>query len=162
MKFKDFLICKRYEITDYFKNTYYIMKYPDYIDNEYNAGRVKFIWGITSNDDLSDRKPSLHTMNDIDITYDREGKLYSLGIETAYWFNSKNRKQSECEYLKELLNHFTQYMKDNHYSTDCEDLTLFLHSGTIPMYAESIKELYVNFKIFVLGFCGVMQGITNE
>ncbi|HHX69724.1 MAG TPA: hypothetical protein GX708_16970 [Gallicola sp.] len=88
-------------------------------------------------------------MNDIDITYDRETKRYMLGIETAYLFKNK---QSECKYLKDLLNVFTKYMDDNSLSKDY-DYFLFMSNPSLTTSAETIEELYINFKIFVEGYC---------
>lgn len=45
----------------------YKKKYPDYIDDEYNCGNLKFIWGIKSYDDMSSSDANMWTMNDIDI-----------------------------------------------------------------------------------------------
>jgi len=90
-------------------------------------------------------------MNDIDITYNRKSKLYYLGIETAYMFN-KPRKENECKYLKRLLEAFTKFMDGNNYSKDY-DYCLFMTNPSTCDKAESIEELYMNFKIFVEGYC---------
>ena len=128
--------------------------YSDYEDNEYNIGSLKHIWGIESWDDLTGKVACLYTMNDIDITYDRKSKLYMLGIETAYMFK-ENRKEEECRYLRQLSDAFTKYMDDNGYLKDY-DICLFMTSPpTILTSAESIEELYINFKIFVEGYCKV-------
>jgi len=92
-------------------------------------------------------------MNDIDITYDRETKKYSLGIETAYMFKEP-RKKNECKYLKQILDAFTKFMDDNNYSKDY-DVCLFMSNPSTDTSAESIEELYMNFKIFVKGYCKV-------
>ena len=134
---------------------FYIKKckrlYPDYVDDEYNLGSIKHIWGVKSYDDLSGHDVCLHTMNDIEIIYDRETKKYSLSIEAAFCFDD-NRKENECKYLKELLDAFTGYMDDNNYSKDY-DICLFMRGWDIKSKAESIEELYANFKIYVDGYC---------
>lgn len=143
---------KIYKVKHYFEVKKCKKLYSDYDDNEYNIGSLKHIWGIKSWDDLSiGEDTNLYTMNDIDITYDRESKLYMLGIETAYIF--KDRK-SECKYLKRLLEAFTKYMIDNNYSINY-DTCLFFRTPTINSSAESIEELYMNFKIFVEGYCSI-------
>lgn len=143
-RFKEWLWIRKYK-----------KKYPDYIEDEYNQGDLKHIWGVTSYDDLSGKDANLYTMNDIDITYDRETKKYMLGIETVYMFRD-NRKQGECKYLKQLLNAFTKFMDDNNYSKE-DDFCLFMSNTSIISTAESIEELYTNFRIFVEGFCKLYE-----
>jgi hypothetical protein len=127
--------------------------YPDYEDNEYNIGSLKHIWGIQSWNDLSGKDSNLYSMNDIDITYDRKIKRYLLGIETHYMFKKQNE---ECEYLMELLDAFTIFMDAKGYSKEFR-FPLFCGCPTILTSAESIEELYINFKIFVLGYCAAYQ-----
>lgn len=134
-----------------FCNWKYKLKYPNYVEDSKHYGSLKHVWGITSYDDLTGSEANLYTMNDIDITYDRDTKLYMLGIETAYMFKEP-RKQNECEYLKELLSFFDKYMDDNNLLKDF-DKCLFFSQPTILTSAESIEELYMNFKIFVEGYC---------
>lgn len=150
---KYFVENKYYDIQRYFEVKMCERIYSDYEDNEYNIGQLKHIWGIKSWDDLSgkDSSANLYTMNKIDITYDRKSKLYMLGIETAYMFE---KKEDESIYLIELLNAFTKYMDDNKYSKEF-DRFLFMSSPSINTSAESIEELYINFKIFVDGYCSV-------
>lgn len=110
---------------------------------------IKFIWGVKSWDDLSGEDASIYTMNDIDIIYNKKEKKYALGIETAYMF--KNH-EAECKYLQDCLKAFTQYMKDNNLSTN-EPFMLFMNNTCCDIKADTIEELYTNFKIFVDGFC---------
>ena len=64
--------------------------YDDYDENfdPYEYGNMKFIWGVKSWDDLTGADACLHTMNDIDIIYDKSAKVYMLGVETAYLFKT--------------------------------------------------------------------------
>lgn len=140
-------------IKKYFAVKKYKKLYPNYEENQYNCGSIKHIWGITSWDDLSGKNASLYSMNDIDITFDRDTKEYMLGIETAYIFNG-NVKEGECKYLRQLLDAFTKYMDDNNFSKD-NCIGLFFNSPSISTRAESIEELYSNFRIFVEGYCKV-------
>lgn len=110
---------------------------------------IKFIWGVKSLDDLSGSDANLYTMNDIDIVYDKKKSEYMLGIETAYLFDSF---EAECNYLVDCLNAFTKYMDDNGLKRN-EPYTLFMSDTCTSMAAKSIEELYMNFKIFVDGFC---------
>lgn len=121
-------------------------KYGDYA---LETDEIKFIWGIKSWDDLSGCDANLYTMNDIDITYDKQKKEYILGIETAYMFKTHT---AECEYLRDCLKAFTKYMDDNGLQKN-KPFVLFMSNCNTEMTAKSIEELYVNFKIFVDGFC---------
>ena len=134
-----------------FNDWRYKLKYPDYVEDSKHCGSLEHIWGVTSYDDLTGSEANLYTMNDIDITYDRDSKLYMLGIETAYMFKEP-RKQNECEYLRELLDFFDKYMDAMGLSKSF-DKCLFFSQPTILTSAESIEELYMNFKIFVEGYC---------
>ena len=109
----------------------------------------KFIWGVKSWDDLSKADACFYTMNDIDLTYDKKKKVYILGIETAYCFDNYT---SECNYLINCLDAFTKYMDDNRLNKN-EPYDLFMNNPCTSMTAETIEELYTNFKIFVNGFC---------
>lgn len=109
----------------------------------------EFIWGVKSWDDLSGADACMYTMNDIDIMYDKKREVYMLGVETAYMFDSYT---SECSYLKDCLNAFTKYMDDNNLNKNVRYM-LFMSNPCTSMEAESIEELYTNFKIFVDGFC---------
>lgn len=131
-------------------------KYCEKMDKKYGdyaleTDDYKFIWGITNQDDydLSSRDANMYTMNDIDIVYDKKSKKYLLGIETAYSFRNY---AAECRYLRKYLDAFTQYMNDQHLNTK-EHFMLFMHSPCTAMEADSIEELYTNFKIFVDGYC---------
>ena len=139
------------EIRSHFYNKKMKALYPDYEDNAYNCGSLKFVYGVKSYDDLTNQNCSFYTMNDFDIYYDRETKLYSLGIETAYGFES-HRKRGECDYLKKLLEIFTKYMDENKLYKNF-DLCLFCMQPEITNKGGSIEELYANFKLFVLGYC---------
>jgi hypothetical protein len=129
-------------------------KYSDWEDNEYNCGDLKFIWGVKSYDDLSKSAANFNTMNDIEILYNRNTKMYNLSFETIYEF--KNGKYDEIRYLRSLLRSLASFMRKNHYSTSedynfqCWDNNLF--------EAKSISELYTKFKVFVDGYEAVYRG----
>ena len=128
-------------------------KYNKEMDEKYGdcsleTDDLKFIWGIKSYDDLSCADACLYTMNDIDIIYDKKKKEYILGIETAYLFKTYN---DECKYLSDCLKAFTKYMDDNGLNKN-EPFRLFMNNPCTNMVANSIEELYTNFKIFVNGY----------
>ena len=128
-------------------------KYNKEMDEKYGdctleTDDIKFIWGVKSFDDLSSSNACLYTMNDIDIIYDKKKKEYILGIETAYLFKTYN---DECKYLSDCLKAFTKYMDDNGLNKN-EPFRLFMNNPCTNMVANSIEELYTNFKIFVNGY----------
>ena len=134
-------------------------KYPDYNgETAYDCGDYKFIWGVKSSIDLCSEPACLHTMNDIDLIYSREKKRYILSIETALWFD---KKEDEIAYLTSLLDAFTKYMDDNGLQKN-KPYVLFMSNPCTSMVAESIEELYVNFKIFVDGFCNQDVDMDKE
>lgn len=135
----------------------YKKKYPDYIDDEYNCGNLKFIWGIKSWDDLSASDANLYTMNDIEIYYDRDTYQYSLCVETIYMFDDT---QTECAYYNGLLESFTKYMKENRLDTELNYCT-FCSGIDLSLTANSIEELYIRFKIIVTGLCTVCEERGN-
>ena len=129
-------------------------KYAEEMDEKYGDHSLedddmKFIWGVKSWDDLSGCGACIYTMNDIDIIYDKKKNEYMLGIETAYLFKSQ---VDECDYLRNCLNAFTKYMDDNGLDKN-KPYMLFMNNPCTSMVADSIEELYTNFKIFVDGFC---------
>ncbi len=129
-------------------------KYTKDMDNKYGNcslenDDIKFIWGVKSWDDLSGSDANLYTMNDIDIVYDKKKQEYMLGVETAYIFRDYD---AECNYLKNCLKAFEKYMDDKGLEKD-RPYSLFMCNPCTSMKAKSIEELYINFKIFVDGFC---------
>ena len=117
----------------------------------YETKSMKFIWGVKSWDDITGADACLGTMNDIDVVYDKDRGLYMLGVETAYLFKTYG---DECQYLKDCLKAFTKYMDDNGLNKN-ESYRLWMSNPCTNMEAETIEELYTNFKIFVDGFCNL-------
>ncbi|PIH59089.1 hypothetical protein [Paenibacillus sp. LK1] len=129
------------------------MKYPDYADNEYNQGRLKHIWGVKSSIDNRFKEANMYTLNDIEVIYDRKNKLYFLHMQTQHCESSNE----ERGYLQSLLLSFEDYMDDNGFNTNYQKR--FLYSlPNVNSYAESIEELYINFKMYVKGYCSVYEG----
>lgn len=128
-------------------------EFDDY-ENDYDPYEnemIKFIWGVKSWDDLTGADACLFTMNDIDIVYDKNAEIYMLGVETAYVFETYGDK---CRYLQDCLKAFTKYMDDNGLNKN-EPYRLWMKNPCTNMEAETIEELYTNFKIFVNGFCSL-------
>lgn len=133
-------------------------KYAEEMDKKYGncaleTDDYKFIWGVKSWDDLSGAEACMYTMNDVDIVYDKKKKLYMLGVETAYMFETH---ADECEYLKDCLKAFTKYMDDNGLNKN-EPYRLLMSNPCTSMEAGTIEELYTNFKIFVNGCCSLWE-----
>ena len=131
------------------ENRYFEEMDKKYGDCTLETDDLKFIWGVKSWDDLTGHNASMYTMNYIDITYDKKNKVYMLGVETAYIFETH---EAECDYLKDCLNAFTKYMDDNELRKD-KPYRLFMSNPCTSMTAETIEDLYTNFKIFVNGYC---------
>ena len=138
-------------------------EFNDYEDDydPYENEMIKFIWGVKSWDDLTVADANLYTMNDIDIIYDKNEKMYMFGIETAYLFKSY---EDECKYLQDCLKAFAKYMDDNGLNKN-EPYKLWMNNSCTDTKAETIEDLYTNFKIFVDGFCNqnidVNEGIVD-
>ena len=136
-------------------------KHNEAMDKKYGDCRIetddwKFIWGITNCGNLFGHEANMCTMNDIDIIYDKQKKEYILGVETAYTFETYN---SACSYLRMCLDAFSKYMDDNELDKN-KRYDLFMGNPCTSMVANSIEDLYTNFKIFVNGFCS--ESITEN
>lgn len=131
----------------------YKKKYPDYEDNECNIGSLQHIWGVTSWDNMTGDSANLYTMNDIDITYDRDAKTYSLSIETIYSF--PNDDYGPRDYIQGLFEKLTEWMvsegRDTNYQLNLYDV--FTDGINMNSKFESIEKLYATFKLLVTGFC---------
>lgn len=57
-----------------------------------------------------------------------------------------------CNYLRVCLDAFSKYMDANGLDKN-KQYSLFMSNPCTSMVADSIEELYTNFKIFVDGFC---------
>jgi len=138
-----------YKIHMYFENKKFE---KDYID-EYETTDIKFIWGVMSWDDLSSATTAnLYTMNDIDLIYLKDENKYILGIETIYSFDKEEYK---LNYLKDCLDAFTQFMKENNYDTEKKPfwMDVFSFGMNINNHFDSIEDCYAMFKLLVNGYC---------
>lgn len=127
-------------------------KYGDYsLEND----DMKFIWGIKSWDCLSKGDvANLETMNDIDLIYLKDENRYILSIETMYGFDTEEHKM---EYLKECLDEFTKFMKENGYDTDKKPfwMDVFSYAWNMNTHFDSIEDCYAMFKMLVNGYCSL-------
>ena len=125
-------------------------KYPDYKDDCYNYDNLKFIWGVKSCDDISKSSANIWTMNDLEITYDRDTGEYLLGIETIYHF--KDGYKGEVKYLENLLDKFAKFVEEKGYAVPSDKIHLGYIESSAPWRAETISELYLRFNVFVNGY----------
>ena len=152
-----YLRYKYEDIMEQRANKQLMKKYDDYVDDEYNLGELKFIWGVTSWDNIIGGSANFYTMNDIDVYYNRDTEKYMLSIETAYHFRDK---ATEVLYLEDLLKEFTEFMQQNDYNTNEE--YLFDFNQLQITEANSIPELYTNFRVFVEGYKALYGGNKDE
>ncbi len=125
-------------------------KYPDYKDDCYNCDNLKFIWGIKSWDDLSRSDANLWTMNDLDITYDRNTGEYLLGIETIYHF--EDGYDGEVKYLEYLVDKFAEFVYSGEHKPLDKSVCLVDIESQNPWRSKTIFELYLRFRVFVEGY----------
>ena len=124
--------------------------YSDWKDDEYNCGPLKFIWGIKSADDFTSNGANFYTMNDINISYNRDTHKYLLDLETIYQFNNVKEKKI---YLENLLDEFREYLyRENFFEVNFDPHLLYLYNNGEMFVADSLTELYYKFRIFVEGF----------
>ena len=120
------------------------------MDDEYNCGPLKYIWGIKSYDDLTLSEPNFYTLNDLDIYFIRDNKLYMLGLETIHSFDNN---EDRINYLNRLLDAFRDYMVINNlFDSNYDPFFLYVYNDGKMFEAESLTKLYYKFKIFVTGY----------
>lgn len=135
-------------------------RYNKKMDKKYGDSGIEnddymFVWGLYSVD-MPEHKANMNTLNDIEVVYDKNELEYMLNIDTHYNFKSH---EDECDYLRDCLAAFTKYMDDN--EVDKWEPTLFM-SSPCTTTTDTIEELYVNFKIFVDGFCSQNFDVETE
>ena len=137
------------------------MASPEGLDEE----SVKLIFGVLSGDDLSaDGKPTLYTMNDLELceiidSKDENFGKYTLSIETVYDFAGDTQSEkcrNALDYLNTLLDKFTDYCVENNILTDfTPHISIAFPNnmgGVADYYFDTIAEAYGIFKMFVKGF----------
>lgn len=108
---------------------------------------LKFIRGIKSRDDFSER---LHTLNDFDIYYDPETKRYNYSVETVCLFKNS---ESEVQYPKAVFREFTKRMRKKGYDTNYKPVLHSVFGEDHYQHGfESIEQLYAHFKLMCMGF----------
>lgn len=112
----------------------------------------QLVWGLVSADDLTGTGCTLDTMNDIELIYHTDTKDYSVSVEAHYSFGSY---EEQFEYLRTMLDAFTDWMVEQGYPTDhrFHPYWHFSEGANINTHFETIPEAYANFELLVNGFC---------
>ena len=137
--------------------------YADWVDNEFNCGPNKFIFGVISDAnsilETKNYEVSFNTLNDLQVYYNRDAKKYLLDIEVGY----NKSCETEIQYLDRLLKEFKNFIQ-SHYSLKLSYLletSLFTFLDDISNYwsADDLITLYCKFYIFVQGY---KQNLRNK
>ena len=121
--------------------------YPDWKDDQYNCGPLKFVWGVNSDGQVTD---NFYELNDIQIVFNRDTNKYMLDIDTTI---SKDNNTDIVKHIEKLLNMFTKYTADKLENIDPLNLSLYWNGELFQ--ADSITELYYKFKLFVKGYLNI-------
>lgn len=130
--------------------------YPDWVDNEFNCGANKFIFGVISDSnnylESKNNDVSFNTLNDLTIYYNRDSKKYLLDIEVGY----NEPKEGDITYLDRLLKEFKNFVQAQ-YSLKLPyiletSLFVFLEDTSNYWSADDLITLYCKFYIFVQGY----------
>jgi len=103
---------------------------------------LEFIWGVPSHMSVSDTA-SLHSVNALDIVYDKQKDIYRLSMDSGYEpSNEELLKHYEC-----LLSCFTEFMRGNYYIDDLKfPMSQVLHTGLfLGGEYKTIQEAYITF-----------------
>lgn len=118
-------------------------QYPDWKDDEYNCGPLKYILGIQANGTAA---RSFNTLNDLDIYFNRDTQKFVLSVDFTKTFdNIKEQKY----WLRFLLIKLTKALSIDKSKFDFSEIDLC--DGEL-FIANSLIELYCKFFVFVNGF----------
>ena len=142
--------------------------YKDWVDNEFNCGPNKFIFGIISDDNKNishapqDGTPSFYTLNDLQIYYNRDTEKYILDID-SYGYGVKI---GVTPYLTELLKQFREFVETQENGLKINyliDDNIFEYLGDMSNYwqADNLITLYSKFYIFVYGYKQLCRNKKN-
>lgn len=137
--------------------------YEDWVDNEFNCGPNKFIFGVISDAnnilETKNYEVSFNTLNDLQVYYNRNTKKYLLDVEVGY----NDSKEDDVDYLDRLLKEFKTFIQSQ-YDLKLQYLletSLFAFLGDMSNYwsADDLITLYCKFYIFVQGY---KQNLRNK
>ena len=134
--------------------------YEDWVDNEFNCGPNKFIFGIISKDNSYVLRnpqnisiPSFSTLNDLQIYYNRDTKKYLLDVD-CYGYSDDT---GVVIYLKNLLKQLKDFVEIQYNGIKIKYLIddyIFPYLEDMSNYwqADDLITLYSKFYIFVNGY----------
>ena len=131
-----------------------VCEYDEDCFDPYETETMKYIWGVTSWDDLTGKDACFYTMNDIDLIYLKDEDKYLFSIETIFQFEKEEYK---LDYLKRCLDAFTKFMVENGYNTEVKPfwMDVFSYGWSMNTHFESIEDCYAMFKLLVNGYCSI-------
>lgn len=103
-------------------------------------GAIQKIWEYRSTENAD-------STEDLSIVYNAREDKYSLSFDLFRGF--KNDRSSLALYLLDIFGHFIGYMRSKKYAMNAE---IKSHNLNAEFSADTVEELYVKFKIFVMGF----------
>ena len=114
----------------------------------------QLVWGLVSAYDMTGKGATLDNMNDIELIYHTDTKDYSVSVEAHYSFGSY---EEQCDYLRTMLETFTEWMEEQGYPTDhrFHPYWHFSEGANINTHFKDIPQAYANFKLLVDGFCAM-------
>ena len=118
--------------------------YPDWKDDEYNCGPLRYVWGIQHNGEDTN---NFNTLNDLDIYFNRDNKKYVLSLDTMVIMSP----EQTINHLEFLLGKFSKLIGDK-LECNFNPYELNVYDTGELFIADSLTELYYKFKIFVNGF----------
>ena len=123
--------------------------FPDWRDDEYNCGDLKFLWGLTAGCDAA-AAPSFCTNNIAVFYYSRIYKKYYLDID----FSCKNNKEA-IKMLDYVYHHFYLYVLNHNLPKKIIKLQTPFE---LTLTGDSEMEVLSKFKILLDGYC---QNVDN-
>lgn len=133
--------------------------YEDWVDDEFNCGCLKFIFGVTDNP-LIEHKANFTTLNNLQIYYNRDTKKYLLDLECC--------DLHKISYLHNLLNEFQSFMQNEENINVCNfefldtSMSKFINNNMSYWIADSLEELYYKFFVFVNGYSYLIEMSHNN
>lgn len=133
--------------------------YEDWVDDEFNCGPNKFIFGVISPDNKymleAPQKgiANFYTLNNLQIYYNRDTQKYLLDID-CYGYDID---VGVIPYLTDLLKKFKNFIETHNNIINLNHLideNIFQYLGDMSNYwqANDLITLYYKFYIFVIGY----------
>lgn len=108
----------------------------------------EFIWGLPAREDKGETA-GLHTINDIEVIYNKKTKSFAVFIEAGYHFNDT---ESEVEYLHRLMDSFTEWMIQHGYQVSNKRTFYDVFTGRNRLFFRSLEAAYEDLKLRIAGY----------